>query len=314
MAAFTAWLKDNHPAAVYLRDVTPDMAAGFFRHLGKERYSGNRINSSPNLENLFPRAGEAGPHNREPFAEIARREHIAHTKRPFTIEELKTIIEKANGEMKTLFMLGTFTGLRLADTATLRWNETDLARGIIRRIPRKTKRTGKAVIIGIPTILGEHLAGLERLGLFIMPETAAAYERDESAVCKKIQAHLEQCGIQTATPGAGKRAVVVAGFHSLRHSFVSLHAQAGTPQAVLMKLAGHGNPMMSEHYTHISEATARTAAAALPHILGDAQPVKALPAPLTVSADAVRELAEKLTGKTWRNVKTELEKLAGVGV
>lgn len=39
---------------------------------------------------------------------------------------------------------------------------------------------------------------------------------------------------------------------------------------------------------------------------------KALPAPRTVSAEAVRELATQLNGKTWRVVKAKLEKLADV--
>ena len=99
----------------------------------------------------------------------------------------------------------------------------------------------------------------------------------------------------------GKRAVVVAGFHSLRHTFVSLHAQAGTPQAVLMKLAGHGNPMMKEHYTHISEATARQSAAALPAIIGEPPVPHREPMP-----EWIRNTLETMTPANWRKVRTEL--------
>ena len=151
-----------------------------------------------------------------------------------------------------------------------------------------------------------------------MPDVAAAYEHEQSGVCKAIQAHLEKCGIQTIQPGTGfervkdkngkpkwhhtgKRAVVLAGFHSLRHSFVSMHAQAGTPQAVLQKLAGHGNPIMTEHYTHISEATARQSAAALPTIIGEAPAPRRDPLP----AWAV-ELVKGMTKKTWQETRAEL--------
>ena len=161
-----------------------------------------------------------------------------------------------------------------------------------------------------------------------MPKTAAQYERDQSTLCQDIQAHLQSCGIETVQPGtgfimvpnkkgelerrhSGKRAVVLAGFHSLRHSFVSLHAAAGTPQTVMMKLAGHSNPMMSEHYTHISEDTARETAAALPPIMGDATPAKALPA--ADLATRVRKLASRLNAKNWQSVKQELDQLVGPG-
>ena len=232
-------------------------------------------------------------------------------KRPLTVQELRTIIENATGEWRTLFMLGTFTGLRLGDCAGLKWGEVDIDRGIIRRIPNKTRRTGQAVIIGIPAILSNHLASLERQTPLVMPEMAKLYVHDQSAVCKQIQQHFQKCGIITSTKIEKRRAVTEAGFHSLRHSFVSMHAQAGTPQAVLMKLAGHGNPMMSEHYTHISESTARSTAQALPLILGDANPPPSLPEPRMIPADAVRELAEKLTAKNGLKIKEELLALIG---
>ncbi|HPF99831.1 MAG TPA: tyrosine-type recombinase/integrase [Kiritimatiellia bacterium] len=321
-AAFCEWLKEHQPGAQYMRDVTPEMAAAFIRQLSKKGYSGNRINKFVRfLETFFRVLAKTGRVTVNPFEDITRRKQVPESKRPFTIEELKRIIETAEGELQTLFMLGTFTGLRLGDAATLQWGEVDLARAIIRRVPRKTAHLGKAVIIGIPAILGEHLAGLKRKGPFVTPETAAQYEVDAPGLSRRIQDHLINCGIQTIKPGTGfeivkgkdgkpeerytgKRAVVVAGFHSLRHTFVSLHAQAGTPQAVMMKLAGHGNPMMTEHYTHISEATARSAAAALPAIVGKAAPVKVLP-PANL-AERVKQLAGKLTPKNAGTIRKEL--------
>ena len=53
------------------------------------------------------------------------------------------------------------------------------------------------------------------------------------------------------------------GFHSLRHTYVSLHAERGTPQAVVQAIGGHGTPSMTTHYTHIGEETARRVAGVL---------------------------------------------------
>lgn len=301
---FTAWMGENHKAALFLRDVTPEMAAGYIRHLAKLHLSGNRINKQARfLKTLFRVLRKPGRYTENPFDEIARREQIGHTKRPLTIEELKAVIEQSEGELQTLFMLGTFTGLRLADAATLRWDETDLARGIIRRIPSKTRRNGQPVIIGIPGILSEHLAALKRSGPYVLPETAALYQQDCPKLSHKIQAHLVACGIETTKKGKGPRAVVVAGFHSLRHSYISLHAQAGTPQAILQKMAGHGSPMMTEHYTHISEQTARQTALALPPVLGKSakKNKRRTPAPAWV-----KELAAGLNADNWQTVRAAL--------
>jgi integrase len=45
-------------------------------------------------------------------------------------------------------------------------------------------------------------------------------------------------------PGTGKRAVVEIGFHSLRHSFVSMCRTSNVPLAVVESIVGHSNPAM----------------------------------------------------------------------
>jgi integrase len=51
--------------------------------------------------------------------------------------------------------------------------------------------------------------------------------------------------------------------HDLRHSWVTSHAEIGTPQSVLEAQAGHLSKRMSDHYKHISEKAARKASDAL---------------------------------------------------
>ena len=40
------------------------------------------------------------------------------------------------------------------------------------------------------------------------------------------------------------------GFHSLRHSYVSLSAAAGVPVHVVQSVVGHGSPEMTRRYLH----------------------------------------------------------------
>jgi len=40
-------------------------------------------------------------------------------------------------------------------------------------------------------------------------------------------------------------------YHDLRHSFVTKHLEAGTPEYTLMAIVGHITREMLEHYSHI---------------------------------------------------------------
>jgi hypothetical protein len=162
-------------------------------------------------------------------------------------------------------------------------------------------------------------------GLYVLPETATLYQQDTSALTKKTQDHFEACGVQTHKPGTGfenvegedgngkekhtgKRAVVEVGFHSLRHTFVSLCREANAPLSVVEAIVGHANPAMTRHYTHTSEAAAGAAVAALPDVTGQASAKLALPAgdTETVPKAKVRELAEKLTQENASEIKRAL--------
>lgn len=47
--------------------------------------------------------------------------------------------------------------------------------------------------------------------------------------------------------------------YGLRHTSITRYAEAGTPMAVLMSMAGHMSRKMQDHYTHISEQAKRKA-------------------------------------------------------
>jgi hypothetical protein len=104
---------------------------------------------------------------------------------------------------------------------------------------------------------------------------------------------------------SGKRAVVEVGFHSLRHSFVSLCREAHAPLSVVESIVGHSNPAMTRLYSHTSEQAAGAAVNLLPAVLGDA-PAPALAPVKMIDAAPIRALAESLTGKNWREVKAEI--------
>ena len=316
---FKRWLSDLHPAVEFLRDVTPEIGADYIRHLVERRLTGQRINQHLVFLRAFCRElAKPARMAVNPFDGIKRKKQLGNSKRMLTVEEIKRIIESADGELRTLLMLGAFLGLRLGDASTLLWSEVDLARRIVARIPRKIAYKGEKgkVLIGIPSTLHAYLSTLPRRGKYIVPKCAEQYERDVSMLTDRIQAHFEKCGIETVKagtgagtkrrdengkplPGTGKRAVVLVGYHSLRHFYISTLAQAGAPVAVLQKLAGHASPAMTGHYTHITEQGALDAAAKMPSLLGDGasparEPLPAWAVDAVKTAKSLKELRAAL--------------------
>ncbi len=331
---FADWLKAQHKDKHSLRDITPKIASDYAASLNGGTVSPNTYNKHTAFLKLFFRVlqDEAGL-KENPFEKVRRKNLKTNVRRELTIAELKEILESATGDLQTLLCLGTFTGLRLGDCCTLTWGEVDLDRGMIRRVPNKTAKNGKPVLIGIPAALHNQLSQTpprKRKG-YIVPRFAELYTyrnangrpTRQPDISNEIQAHFTACGIQTIKEGTGKeayeaalekweqggkkgakptkkRAVVEVGFHSLRHTWVSLHAAAGTPQAVIQNVIGHANPAMTAHYTHVNEDTARQVAGVL--TLGDAaaDPKREPLPPWAVEA------AKKLNSRNWKQIKAEL--------
>ena len=67
--------------------------------------------------------------------------HIS--KRPFSKSQIDAIFKLAEGDMRTLCMIGLYTGLRLGDAVTLKWSEIDFDNSLISRLPNKTKKLRK---------------------------------------------------------------------------------------------------------------------------------------------------------------------------
>jgi len=310
--AFASWMAKEHPAAVAFRDVTEDIAEQYAGHLAARGLSANSFNKHTNLLKLvFKVLAKPARLAFNPWDAIGRKRAISNSRRELTVEELKAVYEAATGEIRLLFAIGIYTGLRLGDAATLRWAETDLHRRLIRRIPNKTaRRNPKPVIVPIHEDLAAMLdeAPPEERGEFVLPECAELYSIENGArLAKRIQEHFTACGIRTTKPGTGGdagRAVTEVGFHSLRHSFVSLCSESGVPLSVVQSIVGHTSPAMTNHYTHVGELAAGAAVAGLPSLLGNES--RALPPPADTLRERVRAIAEGMNTKTWKTARAEL--------
>ena len=313
---FAAWMEREHPETKVLRNVTEEHAESYASDLAASEMTGATFNHHLGLLKLTWRVlRKKAKVERNPWADIAAKRIATAGRRELTIEELRAVCGSATGEMRSLFALGLYTGMRRGDCATLRWAEVDLVRGIIRRVPNKTaRRNPKPVLVPVHPTLRAMLTEAHddpQRGEYVLPTLAAMYRDHNSVLGTTIQKHFVACGIRTQKPGAGQRVSVEVGFHSLRHSFVSLCRAANAPLSVVESLVGHNSPAMTRHYTHTGEAAALDAVNGLPFVLGEAP--KVLPAPArSVDAETVRKLAEGMTPKTWRNLRAELLALASI--
>lgn len=301
--ALTEWLADTHSGITKLNEINTAVALEFSAYISS-KFGPNTFNKYMNfLCRFYKTLKEPGAIEINPWtSDLIKRKRLTgktNSKREFTLQELKTLLENCQGDEHTLHAIGAFTGMRLGDCATLKWSEIDLDRCIITRTPNKTKHTsGERIKIGIPPYLFGILSDIplpKRKG-YVLPDIHKLYETDQAALSRKIQAHFIKCGIETVQAGTGegtkKRAIVDVGFHSYRHTYVSLHAMAGTPMAHVQQLAGHSNPAMTDHYTHISDAAVIQYAQALP------DPFKADNTKPTVK-DADFEVIEDRTVPDW---------------
>ncbi len=324
-SAFCEWLNTQKQKPVYLKDITPELASKFAISLNKAGVSANTFNKYTSFLRLFFKVlAKPGQISSNPFHEdtITRRDLKTHSRRELSIDELKKILTEATGDMALLLGLGTFTGLRLGDCCTLRWNEIDLKNRVIKRIPNKTATKGEPVLVGIPGPLYERLAEIpeEKRTDYILPEYAKAYltkKKGSAYISNLIQEFIEKIGIQIHQPGTGitwtpdektgelkrtgTRAIVEVGFHSLRHTYVSIHAMGGTPAAAIQDIVGHSNPAMTAHYTHINPEAARRFAGALEAPFMDITPIDP-------ERETLRQLADTLPIKTIRDFIKSLEK------
>lgn len=199
---------------------------------------------------------------RNPWKEIPPERGGCVPRRAFTDDELRRVLGSAEGELRTLLMVGAYTGLRISDAATLRWESVSPDMATIALTPGKTAHSsGMAVTIPVHPALRACLGRHGGAG-YVMPAMAA---KTPSGRCDAVQRHLRRCGIATNERRGGYRfRVAVYGFHSLRATFVTRLANLGMPLAQIQGMVGHVSPRMTMHYYRADAEAARGALERLP--------------------------------------------------
>ena len=280
---FSSWVERWHPEVVQLAHVSSEMIGEYLAELRNghtaSTYNGRICVLREIFHVLADRAGLA----EDVWSGVRLHADDSHSRRALTVEEVRRLLEASekfaeeDGKIwKALFLLGIYTGMRLGDCCTLNWKNVDLTTGVIQIIPRKTKRHAKGhpVTIPIHPVLKatlERLLALRQsasegtLSDFVLPTIATMYGAARWRVSEQLARIFKSAGIGMQVKIEGRdRLATEASFHSLRHTFVSLAANAGVPLSVIASIVGHTSTAMTRHYYHENEAALRSAVDSIP--------------------------------------------------
>lgn len=192
------------------------------------------------------------------------------TRRPFTLPELRSVLDHADEEWQSMIRFGLYTGQRLGDIARLTWANIDTRRGEIRL---QTRKTGKALLLPMSPALLRHIATLpasDEPSAPIHPRALEIVNRQRTSgnLSNQFADILAAAGLREKTThrkGAG-RGLHALSFHSLRHTATSLLREAGVAPALARAFIGHDSAEMHEQYVGVSNEALQKVADALPEI------------------------------------------------
>ena len=301
---FAEWIEDNHIEITQLKQLSAEAVAEYLRVFRIGHTASTYNNHVCVLREICRVVADKAGVVEDPWTGVRLLPDDSHTRREFTVNELKRIMDAATrqgAEWRLLFALGMYTGLRLGDCCRLEWASVNLERQVIQVIPSKTKKYahGRPVTIPIhPSLLAELVEGngkreegkegireeeeicviaaLSSLpssplplpsSPYVLPQMAAWYSTCHWKIDQGLKAILADAGIAASVRLEGRRSATPdATFHSLRHTFVSFSANAGVPLPVVASIVGHTSTAMTRHYYHENEDALRAAVNAIPSL------------------------------------------------
>jgi integrase len=226
---------------------------------------------------------------KSPMGAVEIPEAEGETRDPFSESELSSLLnylsatndaegkplsaaERAHRrDWRTAVNLGLYIGARLGDGTNLRWSNVDYTRKQIRFIPEKSRKKQELVIPMHPDLEAYLLTlpSSDKADGFVCPTLGGVKAGDRAKLSKEFAAILGAAGIdrRAGQKKRGKgRTFHRLGFHSLRHTFNSMMADAGVSIELRSKLTGHSTLAMNDRYTHLADATMRRAIEAIPSL------------------------------------------------
>lgn len=254
---FKDWLSENYSQVTTINDVSRDIAAAYIKHIqtkGSSTFNNNKGSLSSIWKILTIEAGL-----KENVWELFKgAENDSVRYRNFCLDEMKLIVTNSDDFWRVAVKLSFYTGMRFKDVVFFRKSQID--GNYLSLTPSKTKRHKKDVEPFIHSelhiVLDAWIAQGNPKEDYVFPEQVKLYDTPDFRIA--FGNILKKCGIKDNDKGN-------VGFHSIRHTFVTMCEELGVDRKVVQSIVGHSNPLMTSHYSHDKESS--KAISVLPSLL-----------------------------------------------
>jgi len=176
-------------------------------------------------------------------------------------------------------LLGVTTGLRRGEVLALQWDDVDLKKAealIVRSIiPAKGGAVEKAPkseasrsVVPLPAFTVAELDAYRKRQIERRLEAGSMWHDSKLIIENGIGGAVSPGHLSKSFTKAAKTVKAPTTFHGLRHTFTSLHHDAGTPLKVLQELVRHSSPaLLLSRYGHTMPGAHEAAADRLDTVL-----------------------------------------------
>jgi integrase len=182
-----------------------------------------------------------------------------------TRDEIKKIVNTAEGRWRPFLLTAIFTGLRASELRGLRWDDVDLKKGelhVRQRADRfnaigPPKTAASERVVPLPPMVVNTLREWKarcpkkgNLGL-VFPNSEGNVEWHTNIILRGFIPTLIKAGV-TAKGSDGELTAKYTGLHALRHFYASWCASIGLSMKVVQARMGHSNIAVTmDTYTHL---------------------------------------------------------------
>jgi integrase/recombinase XerD len=222
-------------------DVMPDMIEQWKRDLARDLSPSSVNVALRSVRAMFGRARRQRLIPHSPFDGVSLAQVSAPDFPPYWSDaQFRQVLQKVTSQrLRVGFCLAFYAGLRAREVVTLMWE--DVGETEIRIVSREGAMTKSGRSRSVPLFpqLARELAGLRRVGAYVMSSKFRAVS-DERTLSQKFLAYRRQ---HPHLPAIN--------FHGLRHSFATGCAMRGMPLPVLQRIMGHAQITTTAMYMHV---------------------------------------------------------------